>query len=791
MSKLSNLNNVKQKVSLFNVPYFSSINAVAFKKEHSIELIKNVVRPFKGKILVIRSSAFDEDTLNFSYAGEYESIIGVPSNDYSRVEEAIDKVIASYEKKRALSLDDEVILQVMAQNTSMSGVIFTHDLNTGAPYYVVNYDDQSGLTDTVTSGEGEFANRSIYIYRKSINQLRSERFIKLLQAVQELEGIMENQFLDIEFAIGKDLTIYLLQVREMTTQPNWNRATTKRIDTMLQGVKALLIERFKKINSVYGDTTLLGQMPDWNPVEMIGRVPRALATSLYQTLITDYAWSSARESMGYAVPTGQPLLITLAGQPFIDTRLSFHSFLPDTIPPAIAEKLVNHWLNKLKESPDLHDKVEFDIAITTFSFDINDKMKLLIEDALTDSEKEKFKQAHLKQTRGLITGKGVGSLTKALDSIKKLKARQDNLNSSELPTTISSIFTIVSDCIHYGTIPFSILARHGFIAKTILLSLAYLGIITKDEVNQFQGTIQTVASDLVDDMYSLQLGKLTNTEFMSQYGHLRPGTYDITSSRYDQMGDISSGIMPAHQKGKIEQFQFSQKQTKQINRLLEDNGFNDFRADDLLNYMREAIIGREYGKFVFTRSVSDLLEIIANFAEENRLSRNEISHVPLHSILEVFKGSSEYSIEDRLRDVSELEKEKHQTSVAIRLPQLITDQAGVYIIPFQTSHPNFITHKVITAQCLILSSEVGRTGLSLKDKVILIEGADPGYDWIFSQKIAGLITKYGGANSHMAIRCAEFAIPAAIGCGELYFSQLIRSNRVHLDCSSGLLTPLV
>ena len=30
---------------------------------------------------------------------------------------------------------------------------------------------------------------------------------------------------------------------------------------------------------------------------------------------------------------------------------------------------------------------------------------------------------------------------------------------------------------------------------------------------------------------------------------------------------------------------------------------------------------------------------------------------------------------------------------------------------------------------------------------------------------------YGGANSHMAIRCAEFNIPAAIGCGTLIYDQ--------------------
>ena len=54
--------------------------------------------------------------------------------------------------------------------------------------------------------------------------------------------------------------------------------------------------------------------------------------------------------------------------------------------------------------------------------------------------------------------------------------------------------------------------------------------------------------------------------------------------------------------------------------------------------------------------------------------------------------------------------------------------------------------------------------MSLKDKLVLIENADPGYDWLFNIfKIKGLITKFGGSNSHMAIRCNELQIPAAIG----------------------------
>ena len=70
----------------------------------------------------------------------------------------------------------------------------------------------------------------------------------------------------------------------------------------------------------------------------------------------------------------------------------------------------------------------------------------------------------------------------------------------------------------------------------------------------------------------------------------------------------------------------------------------------------------------------------------------------------------------------------------------------------------------------------------LSGKIVVLEKADPGYDWIFTHGIAGLVTKYGGAASHMTIRCAEFRIPAAIGCGELLYARVARSERVRLDC---------
>ena len=72
----------------------------------------------------------------------------------------------------------------------------------------------------------------------------------------------------------------------------------------------------------------------------------------------------------------------------------------------------------------------------------------------------------------------------------------------------------------------------------------------------------------------------------------------------------------------------------------------------------------------------------------------------------------------------------------------------------------------------------------------MIPQADPGYDWLFGRRIAGLITKFGGANSHMAIRAAEFELPAALGIGETRYRALANSFELELDPANKIIRTL-
>ena len=126
---------------------------------------------------------------------------------------------------------------------------------------------------------------------------------------------------------------------------------------------------------------------------------------------------------------------------------------------------------------------------------------------------------------------------------------------------------------------------------------------------------------------------------------------------------------------------------------------------------------------------------------------------------------------------------------SFKLSYLIRSTRDAFIVPMQRSFPNFIGNKRIEKGIIVLNAHLKNTP-NLEDKIICIEGADPGYDWIFTKKIAGLITKYGGANSHMAIRCAEYDLPAAIGCGEQPFERIIKAKKCLLDCPGKRLEPI-
>ena len=191
---------------------------------------------------------------------------------------------------------------------------------------------------------------------------------------------------------------------------------------------------------------------------------------------------------------------------------------------------------------------------------------------------------------------------------------------------------------------------------------------------------------------------------------------------------------------------------------------------------------REYAKFIFTKNISNILKLVEEFAEINQLNLDLISHVPISEIIKHETCADVLQIKSDLEQLALINSKKNILSSNVNLPYLIKSEKDFSVIPILKSQPNYITNKSCSGQTYFLDKiNLLNFKRELNDRIILIESADPGYDWIFLYKIKGLITKYGGSNSHMAIRCAEMSIPAAIGCGDKSLQELKKAKFIKID----------
>lgn len=768
--------------------------SVADWRADAPELVRKVRENLGQCNLIVRSSALNEDAAHSALAGAFSSVADVRSTDDDGLKSAVEEVIRSFEKaSHSKHLQNQILIQPMVTNVSMSGVVFTHDLNTGAPYFVINYDDESGKTDTITSGNGD-TSRTLLVHRGKVEKVRSTRFRALLKAVQEVEALMPAAALDIEFAVTKDEKIYILQVRRLTVQQNWNRDIARKIDQAISQIETFLDERMGPVQGVLGTRTVYAEMTDWNPAEMIGTSPRALARSLYRFLITDKTWAEARHELGYADRTLSSLMVDLSGKPFIDVRESLNSFLPASISAEIGEALVDAWITHLKAHPELHDKVEFEVAVTSLPLDFPQVMQgeRAQYSRLNPAELDRFRQALRSLTEGILSRWPEIRATqiRKLEALEKLRISTANRQGDAFGT-LNEASLLLQSCAQDGTKPFAVLARCAFIAEDLLRSLVRMKALTADRAQALRGSVRTVLSEFLGAVQAINSRELSLDDFFRTYGHLRPGTYDILSPRYDQRDrefflarrEIG-GKGATHPAG---EFTFTADETARVSQAIQGAGLS-VSAEAMLAFVKEAIQAREFGKFQFTRVVSDVLELIAGWGERLGLSREEVSHLSIGEILAARSEASNVPPEDHFRELSRTNEADHRITQAVRLPFLISELSDVHVIPLLKARPNFITNKKVHGEIVCVSG-ADVTPYEIEGKIVLIEGADPGYDWIFMASIAGLVTKYGGANSHMAIRCAEVGVPAAIGCGEQMYELLQEASCVLLDAGACLLVP--
>mgnify|MGYP001204810586 CR=1 FL=1 len=753
---LSSLKNILKNAEVLPLFCFS-IKDWTKNNKSVIEKINSYFGKNVSKI--IRSSSTKEDNSSLSFAGYFTSETNIITNE--DLVKAIENVIISYGKN--VDSSEEVLVQPMLKNSRMSGVAFNHDPSTGSAYKVINYTIGSN-TSGVTSGAAKTKTFVYFENKKNSNQ----DINKVANLIEELENLFPKIPLDIEFAFSDKNKLYLFQVRPLII--NKTLGDQKTHNSLLESIKNKISLGQKEHPFLLGKTTLYGVMPDWNPAEIIGIRPRPLALSLYRDLITDSIWAYQRDNYGYMNLRSFPLMVDFGGKPYVDVRISFNSFVPKDIDPKLANRLVDYYLNKLISLPKLHDKIEYEIVFSCYTFDLKNRLEALKEENFSSKDLDQISNSLKNLTNKIIdTENGLWRVDQR--KLKMLESRRMKIKSSNMDKP-SKIYWLLEDIKRYGTLPFAGLARAGFISVQFLKSLVSVGIFSQDDYDKFMNSLNTVAKKL-----SHHINSLSQKDFLLKYGHLRPGTYDILSERYDEAPEKYFGNLISKQKeNKSYNFKLRDDQKIKIEKLLKEHKISA-NVDSLFEFLKSGIELREFAKFEFSKNLSDAIKIFQEWGESLGFTREDLSYSNVNCIKEAYvcADNSKKTLSQSIAQG----KKSYEATKKLWLPSLILKPEDSFSFHLPETEPNFVTQNTVSGKVVNTTEKE-----KLNGNIVFIESADPGYDWLFTYPIAGLVTAYGGVNSHMAIRANELNLPAVIGAGEELFRTWTNMNEIRIDCAA-------
>lgn len=197
-----------------------------------------------GDLLAVRSSAVGEDGATASFAGQLDTVLGVPAHDHAALEHATrvcwasrwsDRALA-YQAGRSVALSSVAVLVQRQVDAVVSGVLFSAEpvmvgqADTGAPAMLLEFG--AGLGDALVSGRIDpgrlridretLAVTTLQALPDEAARLEVERALtpavlrELATAAQRLEEAFRGPQ-DVEWAVDRSGRLWILQSRPITT----------------------------------------------------------------------------------------------------------------------------------------------------------------------------------------------------------------------------------------------------------------------------------------------------------------------------------------------------------------------------------------------------------------------------------------------------------------------------------------------------------------------------------------------------------------------------------------------
>ena len=347
----------------------------AMSERQKTKFFDKLWRLIDQKTCVVRSSGSDEDGIDHSFAGVFDSVLNV---DRSGLQDAFEYVLKSFQSNRAgvyragggKGHRGNILIQQMI-DAQYSGVLFTQDPM--APGQML-LEMAKGTADELVSGRitplsmrfGKYTHESCDKRDAPIN------IIALLQAGQNVERLFGCPQ-DIEWAY-KDGKYFLVQSRDITTMNTGSEKEQARQ------------KEWEKFFDVYGQSTLKGPILKQDEMSEVLPRPTPLSFSIMSSLWTQGgSVGQACRALGlnYRMPeNSNGHLFQLFGKVYSDLALKSGAalHLPKTVERSLEKRCVeveDNFHNQI--IPALHKKMAYWTAM--------DFSKLGLEDQLQCVEK--------------------------------------------------------------------------------------------------------------------------------------------------------------------------------------------------------------------------------------------------------------------------------------------------------------------------------------------------------------------------------------------------------------------
>lgn len=744
----------------FAVPAFGWFSAHEWRCARDTCLL-TVAQLRPGRRVAIRSCALDEDAIGTP--GQFRTVLRTPSADAAAVAEAVEIVLASYSRAgRQPREDDLVLVQEQVEDALFSGVCLVTDAR---DFIEAEYVAQSGSTDDVTSGK--------LAHRIRISPFAHEAgsaWGRLGEAAAAISSEFACPVL-IEFAIDPNEQILVLQVRAYPTP----------------GIRNRRAPSLAELQEVGDDEFPLSSMTDWNPVEILGRFPAPLSISLYQDLVTNEAWRLGRESLGWrATGHGKALLRTVFGKPYVRVRESLKSLLPASLPTGVAEQVLLDRIQFLQRNPDLHDKVEFRVVPSSAYGSPLEFIERFRLEGLDRACASMYFE-HLVKLTARCFAQGSAMRTSDLAGFAALRAASRELLSLDVsqatPAQLQQLARNARDvCIVRGTIPFSRQARLAFMFRHSLDCLLDDSQDTRNYVEAWATNLPTPAAAFERALRDIVHGTVSRDVALAEFGHVRPLAYSVTSRRLDEDPNLfESMLTKATPRQRVDGRGLSLPSTLRArgDDLLKSLAL-DWTADRFMSECGDAFSAREQVKFEFTRLTSALLHLVSRWADSKGLNLEDVAKCTWPELEHSLgSGDDTPALRERIADIAQRSDGRRRVDEEC-LPDVAFSHTDFMLVSDADPSPTFVGANAVCGPVFVLERAAPALGHCLTGCIVVAESADPGIDWIFTQGIAGLVTRHGGRFSHMTLRSEQAGVTAAIGCGDRLYREAALASVVEL-----------